>query len=115
MRISDWSFRRVLFRSCGFRQPLSARSAGLPAHSRGPRLALVVAVVLVGHRVGLDDHADVDGAERSDERGVGKECVSMCRLRWSQDINKNKNTKDSANKMVNNIRSSETITHTKIT
>src|SRR3546814_16543666 len=41
-----------------------------------------------------DGHAESDSvnkAERSDERRVGKECVSQCRSRWSPDHVKNNN------------------------
>src|SRR3546814_13444326 len=31
----------------------------------------------------MDSHAPVTLAKRSDERRVGKECVSTCRSRWS--------------------------------
>src|SRR3546814_17779622 len=34
--------------------------------------------------------ADADAIERSDERRVGKECVSTWRYRWSPDANKKK-------------------------
>src|SRR3546814_20387085 len=35
---------------------------------------------------------DNAGAERSEERRVGKECVSTCRYRWSPDPQKTKKT-----------------------
>src|SRR3546814_11295580 len=31
----------------------------------------------------LDEYGDWFGERRSEERGVGKECVSTCRSRWS--------------------------------
>src|SRR3546814_11118718 len=33
---------------------------------------------------------DIEGQSRSEERRVGKECVSTCRSRWSQYQSKNK-------------------------
>src|SRR3546814_3987055 len=36
-----------------------------------------------GQRVGRHDHPRRVGAPRSEERRVGKECVSTCRSRWS--------------------------------
>src|SRR3546814_12088959 len=35
------------------------------------------------HHVVLDPAGVADGRERSEERRVGKECVSTCRSRWS--------------------------------
>src|SRR3546814_13793958 len=35
--------------------------------------------------VSLVNYADVVGRNRSEERRVGKECVSTCRSRWSPD------------------------------
>src|SRR3546814_19470306 len=56
--------------------------------------ALGVAAVLAhAQRQGLetlDEVAGVEGA-RSEERRVGKECVSTCRSRWSPYPSKNKN------------------------
>src|SRR3546814_6931591 len=34
-------------------------------------------------RLAYDSHRDVRIGERSEERRVGKECVSKCRSRWS--------------------------------
>src|SRR3546814_3266019 len=36
-------------------------------------------------------HGEPLGIARSEERRVGKECVSTCRSRWSRDNDKNKN------------------------
>src|SRR3546814_18897415 len=37
---------------------------------------------LFGYRLGID-HLGLELTERSEERRVGKECVSTCRSRWS--------------------------------
>src|SRR3546814_16145120 len=37
------------------------------------------------------DKPEEGGDDRSEERRVGKECVSRCRSRWSQEHNKKKN------------------------
>src|SRR3546814_19480171 len=58
---------------------------------------LVVAPLLVRHDV-VDQRVhllvvegrDVDAADRSEERRVGKECVSTCSSRWSTYPSKNK-------------------------
>src|SRR3546814_13840653 len=45
---------------------------------------------------GHDESSDVadDARRRSEERRVGKECVSTCRSRWSPDHYKKKNKKE---------------------
>src|SRR3546814_21088078 len=57
-----------------------------------------------GHAIGIEDHPPVDVArraadrldqrrlrsQRSEERRVGKECVSTCRSRWSPSTYKKK-------------------------
>src|SRR3546814_2950456 len=79
MRISDWSSdvcssdlivgaRKA---GCGWADP-RARGVGQP----------------IGHRVGVDPLHPLEQAKpaerrRSEERRVGKECVSTCRSRWS--------------------------------
>src|SRR3546814_2518810 len=77
MRISDWSsdvcssdLSAVQRAGCLVGQLLRARLA-----QRGFRS---------GHGSGrlVDDDEDASGA-RSEERRVGKECVSTCRSRWS--------------------------------
>src|SRR3546814_18597078 len=40
--------------------------------------------------VGRSEAARIAAGERSEERSVGKECVSPCRSRWSPYINKKK-------------------------
>src|SRR3546814_1699529 len=45
----------------------------------------------VEHLHGVDDHVGGDhgdgGKDRSEDRRVGKECVSTCSTRWSPDLN----------------------------
>src|SRR3546814_3706316 len=41
---------------------------------------------------------DVDAARRSEERRVGKECVSTCRSRWAPYHLKNKTSKQQSNR-----------------
>src|SRR3546814_13618603 len=84
MRISDWSSdvcssdlqRRVAENAGGgsdLRRRIRARSAGLGA-IRGD----------AGRHGGAARQDHVPGARaRSEERRVGKECVSTCRSRWS--------------------------------
>src|SRR3546814_12590284 len=54
----------------------------------------IVTCVLVRHPALLDKvtlHTDLGGDRRSEERRVGKECVSTCRSRWSPYHSKTKN------------------------
>src|SRR3546814_10969581 len=80
MRISDWRFRRVLFRSqLRFRTRNGCQHAGADApdqrsHGRDRCAARKARAAL---------YWGVAGASRSEERRVGKECVSTCRSRWS--------------------------------
>src|SRR3546814_3370899 len=89
MRISDWSSD-----VCSSDLELVHLRLAAPAHHPGhafamagerardefelrmPRLAGVGEVAAARHRRG-------DALERSEERRVGKECVSTCRSRWS--------------------------------
>src|SRR3546814_11013722 len=49
-----------------------------------PRDQVVTGGGIVGKVTRVDDdYVDVEIAQRSDERRVGKECVSTCRSRWS--------------------------------
>src|SRR3546814_4994247 len=79
MRISDWSSdvcssdlsdrqrRLMLERACGIEQPLHL------GHGKNDRdLADLLGADQLTHEIG-----------RSEERRVGKECVSTCRSRWS--------------------------------
>src|SRR3546814_20013323 len=78
MRISDWS-SDVCSSDLG-EQLVEHRSARAPAQRVRP-----VAVEHVLAHIEVEGR-EVDGAEgvdRSEERRVGKECVSTCRSRWS--------------------------------
>src|SRR3546814_15785207 len=101
MRISDWSsdvcssdLSRAPVRSCGEVGIAYPVTMSETIHSRP--IALVIhggAGVIERDQLGADDeraiHADLDVAPdaghavRSEERRVGKECVSTCRSRWS--------------------------------
>src|SRR3546814_4717633 len=63
LRISDWSSDVVLFRSCP--------PAPEPYREHG------------GPRTGRRNPGRGHPGGRSEERRVGKECVSTCRYRWS--------------------------------
>src|SRR3546814_3301877 len=97
MRISDWEFRRVLFRSPA--TPGSAPEAANPGHvvvdESLQKLARTVTgdAAVVGDQIVLemDEHLGLgqrghvqvgQHVARSEERRVGKECVSTCRSRW---------------------------------
>src|SRR3546814_995958 len=69
MRISDWS-------SDVCSSDLSAPDeAGLASFEEGGGA--------LAHVVGGEHQAELRGFVRSEERRVGKECVSTCRSRWS--------------------------------
>src|SRR3546814_8928159 len=78
MRISDWS-------SDVCSSDLPARSARGSAGLRSPDLDQLrgwgAAATAVGCRVVEDPRSSAH--PRSEERRVGKECVSTCRSRWS--------------------------------
>src|SRR3546814_12084125 len=96
MRISDWS-------SDVCSSDLSTSGAGYASTARGSRLAgaggalaatgLLLAALWIG--LAVREHVAPDSAlrvfdvplsaVRSEERRVGKECVSQCRSRWSPD------------------------------
>src|SRR3546814_9322505 len=80
MRISDWSsdvcssdLRRPWHRVAGLsHSPRTPGPGGGARHRRPDRGAALLPVLGAGL-----------AAERSEERRVGKECVSTCRSRWS--------------------------------
>src|SRR3546814_4500706 len=81
MRISDWSSDVCSSDLMGIQNvfgDLAGKIAEhvLDAHGLHP-------VVLRGARAMGVDIVDVLGPDRSEERRVGKECVSTCRSRWS--------------------------------
>src|SRR3546814_14384827 len=89
MRISDWSsdvcssdlpdFGDVLEE--GIEQRIAAAVAAVLAGIAGQGVAGCSVDVIAGQEVG-----------RSEERRVGKECVSTCRSRWSPYLYKKKQT-----------------------
>src|SRR3546814_10203177 len=103
MRISDWSSDVC---SSDLAQ-VGAEVIGIGAagqHAAGQQRAVIVAVAVGCHGIELDqlgadiaapalamhdgmaqlaETGDEDLARRSEERRVGKECVSTCRSRWS--------------------------------
>src|SRR3546814_1374823 len=87
MRISDWS-SDVCSSDLGRRQ-VDRGDSGDHAAGEGMGLAEVVGADrraeavfgVVGERDGLVEARH--GEQRSEERRVGKECVSTCRSRWS--------------------------------
>src|SRR3546814_19210589 len=103
MRISDWSSdvcSSDLRRADQRRHPIGARRAAggrITEHldAVAARLALLINAadqdteglgrILPAHharKLGIDGVGAV-GVDRSEERRVGKECVSTCRSRWS--------------------------------
>src|SRR3546814_12072839 len=46
-------------------------------------LKMYMSCLVVDHRTFDDDHLYSEEERRSEERRVGKECVSTCRSRWS--------------------------------
>src|SRR3546814_1256871 len=89
MRISDWSSRRVLFRSAAA-IPWAVTSVYLTEarvrHRHAATVAITLALsaaILIPALVVVPDHGLAGASWRSEERRVGKECVSTCRARWS--------------------------------
>src|SRR3546814_14593606 len=102
MRISDWSSdvcsSDLMFTHAPFTDmPQSVGiHAPLPTYPAEPALhwATITPPPQEPHHV--QSHSFVfDGPERSEERRVGKECVSTCRSRWSPENYKKKNKKQS--------------------
>src|SRR3546814_15582218 len=101
MRISDWS-SDVLFRSDGVMRKLrdmvgaemrgkelKGADADMAARDAGQHPAGVPALAL--HPVaGRNRGERARRRDSSEERRLGKECVSTCRSRWSPDSSKNK-------------------------
>src|SRR3546814_12701779 len=97
MRISDWSSDVCSSDLMPGRIPVSARRLEIRgiALARGVKVKAVTARLQASDRC-LDQHPVPCLAERhfpdrfafgvrSEERRVGKECVSTCRYRWSPD------------------------------
>src|SRR3546814_19897156 len=88
MRISDWSSDVCSSDLVELLDPQVVAVVGVGQAVREPRVAgqlVLVDAVHVERRVGHDEvelpHGVVE--VRSEERRVGKECVSPCRSRWS--------------------------------
>src|SRR3546814_12007938 len=100
MRISDWS-SDVCSSDLGVPMSQKSKQLGLTtppggtwvqtdraAHERWAQLAIAnprassVLHVLVAQ---MGRHSAIVASQRSEERRVGKECVSTCRSRWSPD------------------------------
>src|SRR3546814_19983363 len=84
MRISDWSSDVCSsdLTAGGIYALLEAAWRAVPAIEE-----LAIDEMWVGFRPGSRDDAPILGPtsiDRSEERRVGKECVSTCRSRWSQ-------------------------------
>src|SRR3546814_15902748 len=102
MRISDWSSDVC---SSDLERLQVSLEPEIGHHRRDHATALQTAVLRPGagdhaeDLVAVDDLADLVGqdqpvgvaVERSEERRVGKECVSTCRSRWSPSHSKKKN------------------------
>src|SRR3546814_5419025 len=85
-------FRRVLFRSrhfggrAGFLLPGAAlERQGICAEPAPVRREALPSQPVNSSRSGLNRHRHAETSSRSEERRVGKECVSTCRSRWSPD------------------------------
>src|SRR3546814_19671902 len=97
MRISDWSSDVC----SSDLSPGGRRLISIPRFARD-MLALLDALgiercLLVGHSMGGAIAQQLTLDQRSEERRVGKECVSTCRSRWSAYHYKNKNIKNKQN------------------
>src|SRR3546814_16987490 len=102
MRISDWSSDVC---SSDLRKQDSSAAAG-PQRPASGQLELLLdaaedrAPPAVEH---LDAHAvaELEKGRRSEERRVGKECVSTCRSRWSQYHSKKQQRREQPNRVTN--------------
>src|SRR3546814_13657647 len=96
MRISDWSsdvcssdLEPVLYEVGGF--VMAKRWKRRPAGSNWGEFGDDDELGRLNY---LTPDAVLEGVRRSEERRVGKECVSTCRSRWSPYHEKKKNTTD---------------------
>src|SRR3546814_1455530 len=78
MRISDWSSDVC---SSDLARIASALSKSIDA-AQTPDAGIVARLPMHLSRVRFRNH-ECEGTLRSEERRVGKECVSTCRSRWS--------------------------------
>src|SRR3546814_14184803 len=97
MRISDWSsdvcssdlsmLAILLGAAIALSAGCSSQASSQPAAPPAPEVSVATVVSRQVHQ--WDEFngriAAVESVERSEERRVGKECVSTCRSRWSPD------------------------------
>src|SRR3546814_14055686 len=95
MRISDWS--SDVCSSDLRRQPLIGEHDD-PGSALARELRQPQQVGLITTDVEHHQHIALAEIERSEERRVGKECVSTCRSRWSPYHKKKNNTRQSTSK-----------------
>src|SRR3546814_13380434 len=101
MRISDWSSdvcSSDLQRRPGLVQghPRGARTVLAPDQTEGISIAMLFLLTFLGRKElydQIDDMSEAGIRKRSEERRVGKECVSTCRSRWSPHHSKKKQTR----------------------
>src|SRR3546814_8567692 len=79
LRISDWSSDVCSsdLRCCGWARPPASRPCARPSPATSPPSAASPATG------GRSSSPPGHSRRRSEERRVGKECVSTCRSRWS--------------------------------
>src|SRR3546814_2718644 len=83
MRISDWSSDVCSSDLLAHAHAAIAdRAAFVQAGHRALEHDVVARVLLLELELGQPQH-EAEQAKRSEERRVGKECVSTCRSRWS--------------------------------
>src|SRR3546814_16445533 len=108
MRISDWSSDvcssdlaephvAVHLRILAARDVVTVAVLGLFHHLDGERVAAQPRFLARDERLerslAAGSSRQLSGLLRSEERRVGKECVSTCRSRWSPDPSKKNNNK----------------------
>src|SRR3546814_13957317 len=108
MRISDWSSDVCSSDLIGDRRhgnekfdpPLSGKEEiSGEEEGRGEIVARIFQKGRIDQRQDQDQHQSDLVSERSEERRVGKECVSTCRSRWSPDHKKKKNKRTISKRM----------------
>src|SRR3546814_13445279 len=95
--VAAWKRNAAKLSSQGLYDPAEEHDAcgvGLVASLDGtPRRDVVVAGIEALKAVWHRGAVDADGKTRTEERRVGKECVSTCRTRWSPEHEKKKQEK----------------------
>src|SRR3546814_15644832 len=96
MRISDWSSDVCSSDLQFYSKP--ALSTALAKGKVADTLVTTPAAKMVAQlRLDLRAGREAEAIDRSEERRVGKECVSTCRSRWSPYHSKKQNTKTHQN------------------